>query len=190
MARPKSEDKRIAILAAAVQVIAELGTGAPTSKIAKAAGVAEGTLFTYFITKDELLNQLYLEVKSTLHATMMEGFPHGAPLRERVRHVWHAYVHWGAQNPARRKVMLQLSVSAAVMPATRAKGAEAFCEISELIAESVSIGMLRDQSPDFAGAIMSSLADMTIDFLLRHPDQEEKYCEAGFIAFWNAIGGK
>ncbi|KAF1048176.1 MAG: Fatty acid metabolism regulator protein [Herbaspirillum frisingense] len=190
MARPKSEDKRNAILAAAIKVMAELGPGAPTSKIAREAGIAEGTLFTYFATKDELLNQLYLEVKGTLHEKMMDGFPHGAPLRERVHHAWHAYVHWGALDPARRKVMQQLTVSEAILPATRIKGAEAFCGISEMIAESVSVGMLRDQSPDFAGAIMSSLADMTIDFMLRSPDRKENYCEAGFVAFWNAIGGK
>jgi AcrR family transcriptional regulator len=190
MARPRSEDKRNAILAAAVKVMAEFGAGAPTSKIAREAGVAEGTLFTYFATKDELLNQLYLEVKGTLHEAMMEGFPNGAPLRERVRHVWHAYVHWGAEDVARRRVMQQLSVSAALLPATRARGAEAFCAVSEMIAESVSIDMLREQSPDFGGAIMSSLADMTIDFMLRDAAQAESYCEAGFIAFWNAIGGK
>jgi len=44
MARPKSEDKRNAILAAAIPVIAEQGVGAPTAKIAQLAGVAEGTL--------------------------------------------------------------------------------------------------------------------------------------------------
>ena len=64
MARPKSDDKRNAILAAATQVVAEQGVGAPTATIAKVAGVAEGTLFTYFATKDELLNRLYLELKS------------------------------------------------------------------------------------------------------------------------------
>ncbi|HYS81455.1 MAG TPA: helix-turn-helix domain-containing protein, partial [Anaeromyxobacteraceae bacterium] len=63
MARPKSEDKRNALLAAATQVIAELGVSAPTARIAQVAGVAEGTLFTYFRTKDELLNELYLALK-------------------------------------------------------------------------------------------------------------------------------
>ena len=48
MARPRSEDKRTAILEAATEVVAELGIGAPTAKVAKGAGVAEGTLFTYF----------------------------------------------------------------------------------------------------------------------------------------------
>ena len=43
MARPKSEDKRNAILDAATRVFAERGlTAAPTSEISKQAGVAEG----------------------------------------------------------------------------------------------------------------------------------------------------
>ena len=44
MARPKSEDKYQALLAAAVAVCSVLGLEAPTSKIACTAGVAEGTL--------------------------------------------------------------------------------------------------------------------------------------------------
>ena len=58
MARPRSEDKRSATVSpdAAAQVVAEYGVSAPTAKISKVAGVAEGTLFTYFATKDELLN--------------------------------------------------------------------------------------------------------------------------------------
>ena len=63
MARPKSEDKRIAIIAATIHMIAEQGLGAPTAAIAKVAGVAEGTLFKYFATKDELLNAAYLEAE-------------------------------------------------------------------------------------------------------------------------------
>ena len=58
MARPRSEDKQIALLEAATNVVAEQGLGAPTSLIAKRAGVAEGTLFRYFATKDELLTCL------------------------------------------------------------------------------------------------------------------------------------
>jgi AcrR family transcriptional regulator len=57
VARPKSDDKRNAILYAATRVFAERGlTAAPTSEISKQAGVAEGTLLTYFKTKDDLMN--------------------------------------------------------------------------------------------------------------------------------------
>ena len=58
MARVRSPEKRSAILRAAVHEIAEVGLGAPTAKIAGRAGVAAGTLFTYFANKEELLNEL------------------------------------------------------------------------------------------------------------------------------------
>jgi AcrR family transcriptional regulator len=65
VARPRSDEKRADILAAAGRVIGDFGPSAPTARIAKEAGVAEGTIFIYFDTKDELLNELYLELKET-----------------------------------------------------------------------------------------------------------------------------
>src|ERR1700730_17065670 len=84
MARPLSEDKRTAILRAAAEVVARLGVSAPTAKIAKGAGVAEGTLFTYFANKDELLNRLYLELKIDLRDAMITDYPAGKSLIDRV----------------------------------------------------------------------------------------------------------
>ena len=71
MARPKSQEKRNALLAAAIELIAEQGLSVPTSKIAHVAGVAEGTLFTYFETKERLLNDLYVELKLEEREEMM-----------------------------------------------------------------------------------------------------------------------
>jgi AcrR family transcriptional regulator len=45
------------------RAFAQSGIAASTSAIARSAGVAEGTLFRYFATKDELLNELYLSIK-------------------------------------------------------------------------------------------------------------------------------
>jgi len=56
MARMRSPEKRKALLEAAVLEIDASGLSAPTSRIASRAGVAEGTLFTYFANKDALLN--------------------------------------------------------------------------------------------------------------------------------------
>lgn len=63
MARPKSEDKKQALLEAATAAFAQSGIAASTALIARNAGVAEGTLFRYFATKDDLLNALYLHLK-------------------------------------------------------------------------------------------------------------------------------
>src|SRR6202035_5034802 len=105
MARPRSADKRTAILEAATEVVAALGVSAPTAKIARDAGVAEGTLFTYFANKDDLLNQLYLQLKADLSKAMVAGYPSGKGLRDRSRYVWDCYIGWGLANPMKRKAL-------------------------------------------------------------------------------------
>ena len=80
MARVRSPEKRSAILQAAVREIAENGLAAPTAQIAKRAGVAAGTLFTYFASKEALLNQLYLELKGEVYTRINTDFPHKGSL--------------------------------------------------------------------------------------------------------------
>ncbi len=58
MARPRSKDRRNAILSAATSVIACQGLGAATATIAKEAAVSNGSLFLYFDTKATLFNEL------------------------------------------------------------------------------------------------------------------------------------
>lgn len=187
MARPKSEDKRNALLDSALRVFAEQGLGAPTSKIAKGAGVAEGTLFNYFETKDELLNQLYLELKAQLRDIMLPGYPRDKDLKSRLRHAWHTYVGWGVENPEKRKAMALLMMSDRVTDASKTAGSEAFNDIGQHMQEGSTCGALRDQPVAFTAAIMRSLAETTMDFMSNEPEQAERYCEAGFEAYWNAI---
>lgn len=92
MARPKSEDKKQALLEAATAAFAQSGIAASTSAIARSAGVAEGTLFRYFATKDELLNELYLAIKLRLVRTMIAGLdPDEKRERERAQYLEQLY---------------------------------------------------------------------------------------------------
>ncbi|WP_024871954.1 TetR/AcrR family transcriptional regulator [Tolumonas lignilytica] len=186
MARPKSEDKYYALLAAAISVCAVLGIEAPTAKIARTAGVAEGTLFTYFKTKDELLNQLYLELKKEMGREMLADYPRTQSLRERMYFVWSKYIHWGALNPDKRKVMGQLSVSDRITAETRAAGMAIFSEVGVLMDECIKQSKLQN-SCAFASAMMLAMAETTMDFIIREPAATEHYCHTGFEAFWRVL---
>ena len=188
MARPRSENKRSAILAAAAQVFAEQGLAAPTARIARQAGVADGTLFTYFASKDELLNQLYVELKTELREVMMADFPASADLARRAHHIWERYVDWGARHPHKRKAIAQLAVSEKISAEHRAKVAAGFVAIDAMQQEGAR-NRLADLSPMFVGALMGAVADTTIDFMAREPEHAKRYREAGFQVFWNGLTG-
>ncbi len=145
MARLRSPEKRSAILDAAVLEIARDGLGATTARIAERAGVAAGTLFTYFASKEQLLNELYFELKSESYARMSVGFPHKVSLERRAWHIWSSYLDWAIEFPLKRKVSVQLKVSDLVTPETReranAQGSALKVTIAELEERSIGRGL-------------------------------------------------
>ena len=75
--RRNGGDKRHLIIEAAVKVFAEKGFfGARVSEIAEEAGVADGTIYLYFRSKDDLLISLFEEkmegILTALHRTLDE----------------------------------------------------------------------------------------------------------------------
>ena len=190
MARPRSGDKRSAILAAATGIIAEHGLSAPTAKIARAAGVADGSLFTYFPDKDDLLNQLYIELKGGMRQRMISSVSAGGSLKTRARQVWDNYIAWGISFPAKRKALAQLSVSDRITEKSRRAGEIGYGDVLGIMEEVSAQGGLRDRPPAFASSIFQALAQTTMDFIFRNPRQAKRYREAGFEAFWRAIAGK
>jgi AcrR family transcriptional regulator len=188
MARPRSEDKHAAILDAALRVIAERGLSAtPTSAISKVAGVAEGTLFTYFKTKDALVNALYLDIKREMADAMMAGFPRHVGVRQQLQYVWDRYVEWGTAQPAKKLVMAQLHTSSHITEESRAVGSAPFAEIGEVCRASIAAKVLRDYPVPFIWACMSGLAEATIACMLQDAQAAPGYQRAGFEVLWNGI---
>jgi AcrR family transcriptional regulator len=188
MARPKSEDKRSAILTAAISVLAERGLAAtPTSAISKAAGVAEGTLFTYFKTKDDLVNALYREIKMEMADLLLSSYPHRANVRRKFQHIWDFYVNWGVANPQKSQVMQQLSVAAQITEASRAAGYAPFAELEKTALDAIAARELQPYPVAFIAATMESLAKTTMAFMAHDPDSAERFRASGFDVFWNGI---
>jgi AcrR family transcriptional regulator len=188
MARPKSDEKYNALLLAAEQVFAKRGlAAAPTSAISKQAGVAEGTLFTYFRTKDELVNALYRSIKLDLADALMTRFPRTGSIHDRLEYLWNAFVDWGVANPQRLNVLDQLSVADVVSEESKAVGYEPFAEIEALAQNSIDTGILHAYPVAFIAASMKSMAETTMAFMTACPAEASEYREIGFKVFWNGI---
>ena len=187
MAKPKSEDKRNAILSAASQVFAERGLGAPTLAITSAAGIAEGSLFTYFKTKDELINALYREIKLELADAIMSGFPRKQSVRNRLQHVWNHFVDWGVVNPNQQRGLKQIQVWGGLTGESKNAGVAPFTEIQRITDDAVTQRRYKDIPQAFIGAALTALAEMTVDFMRQEPQKAEMYRTAGFELLWAGI---
>ena len=167
--------------------IAETGLGAPTAKIAKRAGIAGGTLFTYFASKELLLNELYIALKTEVYISVNTDFPHHAGLERRARHVWSSFLRWAVEFPEKRKVSVQLNVSDIINPEARRKAAEERGAIETTLNELGERGALRGLPPGFAAATMAAMQEATLEFIGKRPKQREELVERAFGVFWRAV---
>jgi AcrR family transcriptional regulator len=174
-------------MAAATRVIVMEGLSAPTAMIAHEAAVSNGSLFTYFETKAELFNQLYVELKADMASAALEGLPAKAALRDRFFHIWSNWMRWAVSNPEKRRALAQLGVSDEITPATRAAGHKTMAKIADLMERCRSNGPMRDAPKGFVSAIMSSLAEATMDYMVQDPANADAHCKIGFNALWRVI---
>lgn len=187
MARPKSEDKKQALLEAATSAIAQSGIAASTAMIARSAGVAEGTLFRYFATKDDLLNALYLHLKSDLCQAMLAGLVENVSPKEFTHNIWSSYIDWGVRNPAGHHAIRRMAVSEKITAETIEQVRAMFPELQKLCQRSVRAVFMSDDFRAFGDALFLSLAEATIEFASREPLRADKLKALGFEAMWLAL---
>jgi AcrR family transcriptional regulator len=188
MARPKSKDKRDALMAAATRVIAAQGLSAPTAVIAREAGISNGSLFTYFETKADLFDQLYLELKAGMATASLEGLPAEAPLREQFSRMWSNWMRWATSNPDRRRALALLDVSDDIALQTRAASHQAMAVVAGMLERARARGPLRDVPMGFVAAMANSLAEATMDFMVNDPAHADEHCRVGFDALCRMLG--
>jgi AcrR family transcriptional regulator len=188
LARPKSDSKRKAILEASMDLFAERGIGhAPTSAISAAAGVAEGTLFTYFKTKDELLNELYRELRKELDRELVD-YPFSADAYTRMRYIWDRYVSLAMRYPKRLKVLQQLRASGRLLKDAEAPNM-AITELLHTTREASEMGGVRNASAELLVLLFRAQIEATVEFIGAHRDLELESRELGFKLIWRGLTG-
>ncbi len=188
MVHGKIQDKQRAILEAAVAVFAERSFwDTPTSLVSKTAGVADGTLFNYFKTKDELINAVYLEIKREVVDTLLQGLAERVSVHDKMLHIWDRYIEWGVHHPEKFKVLQQIGASYQLDEHVKAAANEPFVVIERLARESIERGELRNYPVEYLAAFMDNHAAMTIRFITMRKEKRVDYQRIGFEMLWNSI---
>ncbi|MBL4906417.1 MAG: TetR/AcrR family transcriptional regulator [Sneathiella sp.] len=142
--REKDETKRRAIRDAAVLEVIEGGlTGASMGRIAKRAGVSPGTIYLYFPSKEELLQQIYLEIKTELHHQIMAGFNKSDTSTLNIKRIWFALFEYAREHPS-DFVFSEYVAAAQLLDETRKPEVEAMAiEVATILNTAIEDGTLR-----------------------------------------------
>lgn len=96
----KVADKRAAIIGAAVALFARYGFfGTTVPDIAERAGVATGTIYRYFDTKEALVNAALAERKQAMFEIFVAAVGAGGDLETRFRRAWRQMVAFAVAHP-------------------------------------------------------------------------------------------
>lgn len=185
--REPSPDKQEAILTTALRLFTERGfAGTPTSLISKEAGVATGTLFFYFKTKEDLIDTLYRRVKSEAAKEMGRGLDAEKTAKAKLRRLGRNAVGWGLENPAKLKFMEQFAHSPFVSTSAHEEGMSHFAFLEDLVLQGIRDGEIRDVDPSGLFCMMASALSGLIAHALSTEDPKErgKIIENGLDFIW------
>jgi AcrR family transcriptional regulator len=183
--------KKEQILQSALRLFAAEGLAVPTAKIAKEAGVANGTLFNYFPTKQDLIDTLYLSLKKELtHLFLTGGADKAKSLKERSFVVWNSYIRWAITNPLKPKAMNQFRSSNVLSVRVLAKADDIFKPFYEMVQKGIDRGELLKLDVHYLYKIKAAQIGVCIDQALER-NLKGKALEAhilsGFDIYWKGV---
>lgn len=105
-------DKIKIILSTALRLFVEDGFhGTATAKIAKESGVANGTLFNYYSTKDILIINIYQNIVQNKEAYIIEKMNANSVSKEAFYSLFVATINWNLENPTEHHYLQQFKHS-------------------------------------------------------------------------------
>jgi AcrR family transcriptional regulator len=185
-----ANDKQEAILKTALRLFTERGFfGTPTSLISKEAGVATGTLFFYFKTKEDLIDTLYLRVKAEAAEAMCRGLDLEPDAKAKLYHLGRNAVAWATEHPEKMKFMEQFAHSQFVSTTAQEEGMSRFLFLQDLISEGIREGSVRDYDPGLLIFMMaSSLSGLAAWVAAAGSSAErEAAIDQGMAFIWNGL---
>ena len=176
------------ILKAALNLfISEGFHGASTSKIAKEAGVSNGTLFHYFSTKEELISKLYLTLKSEYRDYLQAHLDQNKDSKKRIKQFWYSYVQWVLENNDNMTFFTMFCNSPYIDKLSKEEASRNFQFIFELIQEAIDDETLINENPYLIMSTLFASVQAFTSFITNTPDKLEVYKDTAFRMWWRSV---
>lgn len=145
--RTKDEAKERAVIQATIKVVNEIGfVSASISKIAKEADVSVATIYIYHKNKEDLMLNVYYEVKKELSAKYFHRMEHIDGVRARLKMLWSNVILSGSELPMLVSFAEQFSNSPYYELVDREKMVASYEILLSTITQGVKEGLLKEMT--------------------------------------------
>ena len=186
------KNKKELILKSALRLFTTYGFhGTPTSRIAKEAGVATGTLFHYFATKQDLIDELYLECKSALIKTVVDISQDKEDTETWLRKAFINSVRWAIRNREKYLFFEQFYNSPNISSITREEGINRARVLFDLIEKARNKGILKNIEfqllLDLSYSILNAVTKHILDRNITDEEEISKIINESYPIFLDAL---
>lgn len=185
----KRQNKREALIKATIDLVNNDGFhAAPMTKIAKKASVSPGTIYLYFESKQDLINQVYIEVKTDFTRVAFKDFTTELDVEEGFEKIWMNMAHFKLNNVDRALFLSQCDNTPMVDEASRKEGLKHLNPLLELWEEGKKKGIIKNVS----SYILYAFTVYPMAFLLNVQQQKlftltATTLEDAYTMAWNSI---
>jgi AcrR family transcriptional regulator len=190
MMRQLVPDKRVNFLNAALKLFVTHGVqNTSTAAIAKEAGTAAGTLFLYFPTKQDLINELVLQISKDQSSYMQTLLDPSLPVRDTFFTIWQGSIHWFLEHRDAYEYVRQVRDTGMVDEAIVQESGKAFVYFYHAIQRGLNEGVLKPYPRELIGAFLYQDIVAVMDLLSTQsrPKKQKELIQAGFDIFWDGI---
>ena len=184
-------DKRDAVMQAALELVGENGFhGSPMAMIAQRAGVAAGTIYRYFESKDILIRETYGRLEKEVLASVKAEYPREGTIREQYLHLCQRLFTYFLASPMEFRFIEQFHNSPYGVACRRDKilGKKEKDIITELFEKGQELQVLKDLPlPVLFALTFGPLCDLCRDHILQFIELDEQLIARSAGACWDAV---
>ncbi|CAH1001839.1 HTH-type transcriptional regulator BetI [Neolewinella maritima] len=185
----KAGSKREALVRATIQLVNNSGFHAtPMSKIAKLAEVSPGTIYLYFENKQDLINQVYIEVKTAFSAFAFKDYDASLPVAEGFRKIWYNIAAFKLQEVEEAMFLSQCDNTPMMDEPSRQEGLKHLRPLLDLWERGQAEQLIRQVSP----FMLYAFSIYPIAFLMNVQQRglytiTQEHIDHAYTMAWNSI---
>lgn len=190
MVRRLAADKRENFLRVALKLFVTGGVqNTSTAAIAKEAGTAAGTLFLYFPTKQDLINELVLQISNNQSDYMKTLLDPSLSVRDTFLTIWQGCIRWFLEHRDAFEYIRQVRDTGMVEEAIVQESGKSFIYFYNAIQKGLDEGALKPYPLEVIGAFLYQdiVAVMSLMRTEARLEKQEEVIQAGFDIFWDGI---
>lgn len=190
MPRKLSSEKRQQFLDSALKLFVANGVkNTSTAAIAKDAGTASGTFFLYFPTKQDLINELILQIGRQQSEYINSLLTRNLSAWETFLTIWYGSIRWFLENIDAYQYFRQVRDSGLIEDEVIQESEQFFAYYYQAIQRGLAEGAIKPYPIELIGGMLYQdiVAVMNLLTAETDPEGKENLIQLGFGIFWDGI---